>query len=255
MDPFTMMMLGSLGSSAAGYFGAQGASSAQADAAQQQLALDQQMYQQDQKNFKPWLTTGSGAEYTLASLYGLPGKNGQVAPANYSAFYNSPDYKFALQQGQQATQNLLSAKGGLASGGGLAALNQFGQGLASQQYQNYVGRLQQIAQGGLTAAQSLGQQSTQYAGLMNNAQGNYGAAKASGIMGEANAIGGAFNSVGGNMGMSSYVNRMNSGVPMGGGMGSPYMNSWGSPSAFNPQQMATAWGGQNVTGIPGMGFS
>ncbi len=109
---------------------------------------------------QPYATVGAGATYSLADLYGLPTpsnpKGGQpLSDSSLAAFARSPDYQFALQQGEQAVQQSAAAKGGLLSGGTEKDLTTFGQGLASQQFGNYVGRLQQLSQMGQGAAGSI----------------------------------------------------------------------------------------------------
>lgn len=67
--------IGGLGSIAGGLFGASGAkksAKAQAQAAQQQLALQQQMYLANLGLNEPWRATGQGALNSLARLYGQP---------------------------------------------------------------------------------------------------------------------------------------------------------------------------------------
>lgn len=124
----------------------------------------------------------------LARMTGVPTAEGGTAePADYSAFYDSPDYQFALQQGEQATLRNASALGNVRSGNTLAALTQYGQGLASQQFGNYISRLSALANGGAT------QQAANAAiGLGDRVAGNITAganARASGIAGSANAWG------------------------------------------------------------------
>src|SRR5262249_33352955 len=132
------------------------------------------------------------------TLYGL-GVGGGGTP-NYSAFFNSPDYNFAFQQGQNATQNLLSAKGNLLSGSGLTALTNFGQGLASQQFGNYFNRLLSLSQLGQNAASSLAGNNVASGSQIGNTFGQLGTAQASGIVGGTNALTGA---IGG--GLNNYL--------------------------------------------------
>ena len=53
----------------------------------------------------------------------------------------NPAYQFRLSQGMKAIDRSAAAKGNLLSGNTLAAAQQFGQGLASQEYENQVNRL------------------------------------------------------------------------------------------------------------------
>src|SRR5689334_7355067 len=82
----------SLGSALIGSSAAGKASSIQAQAAANSLALQREMFETAQRNYKPYLDVGKGATYTLGSFYGIPGEDGKVAPVDYSQFYNSPDY-------------------------------------------------------------------------------------------------------------------------------------------------------------------
>ena len=185
----TIGAVGSVASAGIGYLGATSAADKQAQAAQNALDFQQSVYNQNQNNFKPYLSTGSAATYSLGQLYGFPDASGNATQKpDYSAFYNSPDYQFAQQQGQNATQNVLSAQGNLLSGSGLAALNTFGQGLASQQYGNYFNRLLSLSNMGQQSAGALANTSTQAANNIGNTYQGIGQAQASGIVGGTNAI-------------------------------------------------------------------
>lgn len=129
------------------------------------------------------------------------GGGGPGAP-DYSAFYNSPDYQFALDQGLQATSRVGSAMGNLRSGNTLAALTQYGQGLATQNFGNYISRLQSLAGIGVTASNNAGQNAMNLGGNIGATLQNGANARASGIVGSANAWGDTGNSLaqlGGNM--------------------------------------------------------
>jgi hypothetical protein len=182
------------GSIVSGILGSNAASKASAQqVAQEQAALQfqQQVLAQNQSNLNPFIQTGQGASYSLANLFGLPGANGQVTSPNYSSFYNSPNYQFAFQQGQNATQNVLAAQGNLLSGSGLTALTNFGQGLASQQYGNYVNQLLGISGQGIQAGGALAGASTNAANSIANTFGSIGQSQAAGTIGSTNAITGA----------------------------------------------------------------
>lgn len=123
----------------------------------------------------------------LAALTGLRGNRppGEGGTPDYSAFYNSPDYQFALQQGLQATERMGSAGGNLRSGNTLAALNDYAQGRASQNFGQYVNRLAGLANMGAVdqAGQAMVAQGDRVA---NNMIGSANA-RASGVAGAANA--------------------------------------------------------------------
>lgn len=103
-----------------------------------------------QANFAPYLQAGTGAENTLSSLYG---NNGTAAQASaQQGFQNSPGYQFALNQGLNAINADAAAKGQTLSGNTMQGINNYAQGTASQQYNNYINQLQNLASGGLSAA-------------------------------------------------------------------------------------------------------
>lgn len=86
----------------------------------------------------------------------------------FNNYLNSTGYQFQLGQGQQAITGSAAARGLLGSGATAKALTQFGQGLAGQYFNNYMGQLSNvagqqanIAGQGLTAAGQIGQAGTQ----------------------------------------------------------------------------------------------
>lgn len=116
-------------------------------------------YQTTAGNLSPFINTGSSAISQLANLFGLgPGGNGiPNTQALTSALTATPGYQFGLSQGQQQLNATAAARGGLLSGSQLEAAQQYGTNYAQQQaYAPYVSGLQSLAQGGQTAATSLG---------------------------------------------------------------------------------------------------
>jgi len=155
----------------------------------------------------------------------------------------SPGEQFALNQGEAAVQAGASANGSLLTGGTLNAEQQYGQGVASTNYNNVYNRALQtygtnyntwsnnqtnqfnrlaaMANMGQTSAQTLGSQGVQSAGqvasTLNNTGAqvgqdyqNAGAATASGYVGSADALGsgitGATNSLSQMMMLSQLMN-------------------------------------------------
>lgn len=198
----------SLGSAAIGASAANKAANAQAAAASNALEFqksvfdqNQQNYQAARANFDPYLNIGKGATYSLGSLYGI-GQDGLATNANadYSQFYNSPDYAFAQQQGQLGLDRYEASKGMSLSGGALKDVAQFNQGLATQQFGNYFNRLLSLSQLGQGAATGVGNLTAGQANSNNaaassigNTQQGVGQAQAAGYVGSANAITGAVN--------------------------------------------------------------
>lgn len=86
---------------------------------------------------------------------------GQTALANMQApsqeaLEADPGYQFRLQQGQQALERSLAARGLGQSGAALKAAQEYGQGLADQTYNDYFNRQAQLANLGYGAAANLG---------------------------------------------------------------------------------------------------
>lgn len=112
----------------------------------------------------PWLKAGQDS---LAQLL-------KLNQGDTSGFMDSPDYQYALEQGTKAQDRWAAARGNLFSGGTSADLARFGQGLATQNLNNYAGRLAQIAGLGQNTAQNLGSVGQNYANQYGNAQTNIG---------------------------------------------------------------------------------
>src|ERR1043166_1460447 len=139
----------SLGSAAIGAGGSLLAANTQADAQKQALALQQKEFNTGRADLAPYRDVGQNALYTLAGFYGLPTPNSPGGPgAIQNALQNftqTPDYQFAFQQGERALNNSLAARGLGVSGAGIKGAQEFGQGLASQQFTNYWNKLQGLA--------------------------------------------------------------------------------------------------------------
>lgn len=156
-----MLGTGLLGAGAS-IWGANKAASAQKDAAdkaaavqREAMAYQKENYDKASGNLSPFIQTGQGANNLLASFYGLNG----AAPLNDNAlqsFYNSPDFKFALKGGSEALDNSAAAKGGALGGNQIRAQTEYGQGLATQNLQGYLGRLAAMSGQGITAGGYLG---------------------------------------------------------------------------------------------------
>lgn len=138
---------------------------------------------------------------------------------NFAAFYDSPDYQFALQQGFQGLDRSAAARGRLESGGYGQDLVKYGQGMAAQQLNTYTNRLAAIAGVGQTAANQMGAMGQNYANAYGQNVQNAGMARASGYAANANA---------------------NSNLANGIGQGANYLaqyyknNSWNQPTGYSP---------------------
>lgn len=186
---------GSIASGLIGANAAKSAANAQLEAENNALSFQKSIFDKTQANFEPYLNVGRGATYSLGQLYGI-GKDGNSIPANadYSQFYNSPDYDFAKQQGELGLTRAENARGMNLSGGALKDIADYNQGLASQQFGNYFNRLLSLSQLGNNAAAAAGNSGANFSNQIGNTMGAMGQSQASGIVGGANAITGGINS-------------------------------------------------------------
>lgn len=207
-------------SAGASMFGASSASKAQSKAAAQAAAAQQAALQFQKENYEkaagnlnPFISTGHGANNLLASLYGFNGDSilGENALARFA---ESPDYKFAFQQGQGALENSAAAKGGVLGGNQIRANTEYGSGLATQNLGNYLTRLAGMSTQGQNAAGLLGNIGNSAGANVGSSSNNYGnavmaggTADASGILGMVKGFNSGLNSLSlyNQMGKSSYA--------------------------------------------------
>lgn len=178
----------------------QQAASEQTAAEEQGINTQLQMYNQTRSDLSPYRTTGQSALDTIANMYGLStggGTNtGATSGQSYANFYNSPNYQFALQQGTQAVNSSAAAEGQVMSGANQTALENYGQGLASQQFNNYMSQLLSLAGIGQSAAGMQANSNTSTANSISSLDSATGASEAAGTVGSANAITGGLSSIG-----------------------------------------------------------
>lgn len=149
------------------------------------------MYNQGLGFLNPYMKAGQEA---LGDYQATLGEGGGMAGQNMvNKFKQSPGYQFQMQQGLNAINRSAAARG-LAGGGGTSkALQEYGQGLANQEYGQYQNRLGQLAgmgqqsagqafQGALGTGQYLGSLGAQYAGDIGSAYGGMGQSAANSIM-------------------------------------------------------------------------
>lgn len=261
--------LGSLVGGLFGLGGAKKASNADKQAAQiaQQAGAGAQNFTkqelaQSQDELSPYIGTGQNAFSTLGSLM-QQGAGGQGPLASYTGSFKAPTaaeaeatpgYQFQLQQGELALQNSAAARGGLLSTGTGKSLEQYGQNLASTNYQqtfnnamqayqqqyaefqnnqsNLYNRLLGVGQTGLNATQTsvgaalqgaglYGQQGLNAASLQAGYTANAGGAQAVGLAGLGGSIGSAMNSFAGAIPPSQtpYSPNQGSWTTPGGGYG------------------------------------
>lgn len=148
------------------------------------------MYSQSRADAAPYRAAGNAAL-------------GVMTPYVTGGFQADPGYQFRLQQGAQAVNNSAAARGMLGSGATLKALQDYGQGQASQEYGNWWNRAASLA--------GLGQTANAQGAAAGTSAGN-GLAQVYG--GTANGLAGIYGqmgTVGANAG-TAMANNINSGI-------------------------------------------
>lgn len=203
------------------------AASTQAASADRAADLQYKQFQESTALQEPWRKAGEQALNKLIPLTDY--KNFSM-----SDFQADPGYSFRMSEGMKGLERSAAARGGLLSGATLKGIQRFGQDLGSQEYMNAFNRyqteraarlqpLQSLAGVGQTTAQQIGQSGMQMASNMGDIQQSGAAARASGYVGQANALTGALNT-----GLNYYQGQqmMNRLAPSGGGGG----YSWQTPN-------------------------
>ena len=228
-------LIGAAGSAAAGIFGGNKAADAQKKATKKAAKLQREALAQQLALTKPYVEAGKTAlpEYQKLAPYENFG---------IKQFQADPGYNFRMAEGLKGLERSAAARGLLQSGGTLKGIQQYGQNLASAEYENafsrylsereasmepyrYLTGLGQAAAAGQAA--NIGSSGATLAEIAAQ-RGNANAALAAGT---GTAIGNAFSSIGQGVG-SYYANE-------------PYLNYLSSitPGANSPRYTSTTFGG------------
>ncbi|RQZ17233.1 hypothetical protein DIE15_12225 [Burkholderia sp. Bp9031] len=207
------------------------AAQTQADSANYAASLQNQQWQQTQKNLKPYMDLGSSAINPLLSAmgynvtksddgtYSFNGTNPtnilqqQFSAPTAAQAAATPGYQFTLNQGLKSVQNSAAARGLGTSGAALKGASTYATGLADSTYNdvfnralqtfntnyssaaNNVNRLSGLVGNGQNAAATNGSLGAAAAGNIGNTLMSGANAQASGMVGSANALAGGMNSV------------------------------------------------------------
>jgi hypothetical protein len=147
----------------------------------------------------PLQFSGGGAAPGGVASSGLGGPGGSGI-ADFSAFYQTPDYLVARDEGLRGLDRSLAARGALGSGGGDADRLQFASNLGSQAFGNFTNNLFRLAGIGGGANQQLNSLGSGFASNTGNLLGNIGDARASSYINKSNAYGNAFGQAAGAFG-------------------------------------------------------
>lgn len=141
-----------------------------------------------------WETFGQGESRQL------PNQNvGQVSQADanqaFDTFRNSTGYQFRLGQGLDAINSGYAGAGTLKSGAAMKGITDYGQGMASQEFGNYLNSLGNQQGVGLSAGSALAGVGQNYANSLGNIYMQNGENQANAALIKGQNIGQAFNSL------------------------------------------------------------
>lgn len=220
MDPVTIAAGAAIGSTVIGGIMGGNAADAQANAAnnatnaqtaasEKSLALQKEMFDKQVELNQPWQDAGLTA---LKSYADNPDFN-----FSYNDLTADPSYQFRLQQGVNAIDSSASARGKLLSGAQDKALQNYGQGMASEEYSNAYNRALQNYNTNANTDLNIANIGRGAAGQTQSAMANYssGAANTLSNLGNAQAQGAYATGNAQATGYTNLANTLNSGIANG----------------------------------------
>ena len=221
------------------------AADAQAQSAREANDLQWKMYEQNRQDQAPWREAGVNALGKLTGQLDTLNK-----PFGMDQFQADPGYGFRVSEGQKALERSAANRGNLLSGGALKGITRYGQDMASNEYANAYNRYNQDNTNifnRLAAVSGIGQTASQQIGAQGMATGQSmaqntlagGQARASGYVGQTNAlnqgIGGAIN----NYSQNQLMNKLFQGNSGGGSYGNDYGSGY---TPYNGYTYGTSYG-------------
>lgn len=244
-DPIsaTVAAVSSVGSAAIGARGAKKAAQAQERAGQSAEATQERMLERQLEETRPFRELSLQQLNRLSELYGPEGQ--YVKTPTMEDLTIDPGFSFRLSEGEKALARMQSARGQLFGGGAIKAGTRYGQEMASQEFQNAYNRLMNQRASVTNALLGIGGYGPAIAGQNAAAMGSAGSnianiqlgtgqARASGYLGQANALSQALGQAAGAYGMykGGYFGPPSSGIGGGGtgaygGSAIPYTGQYG----------------------------
>lgn len=195
---------GALGSAVISSSAAKSAARTQAEAAARAAALQKEMFDKQIALQEPFRQAGLTGQNRLLDLLGLSSNTGAAGygsaatPFSQTNWMQSPGYAFRLGEGMKAIENSAAARGLLKSGGTLAGMQDYAQGLASEEYQNAFNRyydernamirpLEALRGSAQTASDTMGGAASRYGANAGNIYMDAAQAAAAGRIGSTNA--------------------------------------------------------------------
>ncbi|TAJ89737.1 hypothetical protein [Reyranella sp.] len=157
-------MIGSVIGGIIGKGGSDAAAGAIGQATQEAQAANKAQSDFNYSQASPWISAGRSAVEKIGQLLGFGSMRGEggdggayyfsgdadgsIQKNALAGFQASPGYQFRLGEGIRALDRSASAKGRLVSGAQMKAVQSFGEGLASDEYRNYISDLFNVSTGG-----------------------------------------------------------------------------------------------------------
>jgi len=185
--------------------GASKAAKAQQQAAEQASDVQRQIFERQAELSEPFRQAGITSQNELMRLLGI---GGDATAADYGMLTRGftpeqmqmdPGYAFRLAEGEKALERMQAARGQYLGGGAIRAGTRYGQEMGSQEYMNAFNRAQaqlgtrlgalgSLYGAGQTATQQVAGQAGQLGSNLGNLLMQSGQARASGYLGQANAL-------------------------------------------------------------------
>jgi len=216
------------------------ASKAATHAADENNALQQNIYSQNAATLSPYVQAGNKATSSISALLGEDGSG--AASDAFNAFTNSDGYKFRLAQGQKQVLSGLGARGYLDSGAAQKSLLNYGQGAGSDEFSKYLGYLTGQQGVGLSAAGAQAGVGINYANSVSANNNNAANTTGNAALSTAGTINGVLQN-----GVSAYALNQGLKSSYGGGgavLGGMYQPSLGgqfSGGEYETPSLGEAW--------------
>jgi hypothetical protein len=185
--------------------GASKAARAQTQAAEQASQVQRDIFERQAELAEPFRQAGVTSQNELMRLLGI---GGDATAADYGMLTRGftpeqlqmdPGYAFRLAEGEKALERMQAARGQYLGGGAIRAGTRYGQEMGSQEYMNAFNRAQaqlgtrlgalgSLYGAGQTATQQVAGQAGQLGANLGNLLMQSGQARASGYLGQANAL-------------------------------------------------------------------
>jgi hypothetical protein len=162
---------GAIGSAVIGSGATKSAANAATNAADTSAAVQREQLGAAQTALNPFIAAGQPASANINALLGLGG-NPAAANQAFDQYRGSTGYDFRLNQGLDAVNSGYAGAGTIKSGAAMKGISDYGQGMASQEFGNYLNALGNQQALGLSGASALAGVGQNYANSIGNINSN-----------------------------------------------------------------------------------